>query len=233
MRPGREVEYFKTTKPTDSPSKSAGKIRSDHNSSTLANHYFCPLQSKTSYYQSLKMQFISIVLLLVSATSGLIAGPSANLMAVQYVELYREKTSNGSLIYLGPPEGSKMVRKEVPRLEEHDFCKKKQSITCDSGHTARNNLCDELVTELFADPTISVGLSPRQICYLGDGDENNHCCVSWNKVVKNLNKGDLSTPANSIMQQCTQSGISGKMDNVVLHGVCATACLSNSGTGCA
>ena len=213
------------------------------------------------------MQFTSIVLLLLSATSELMAFPSAdpNPAYVElyrektsngsliylgppegskmvrkadpnpaYVELYREKASNGSLIYLGPPEGSKMVREEIPRLEERGVCQKTQSITCDDDHTARNSLCDNLVADLFANPTISVGQSPRQICYLGGEDgKDSYCCVSWNKVVQSLTKGDLSIPTNSIMRQCTVNGISGKLNNIALEGVCATICLSNRGTKCA
>ena len=179
------------------------------------------------------MQFTSTVLLLLSVTSGLMAFPSTHPNSA-YVELHREKTSNGSLIYLGPPEKSHIVREEVPRLEERELCQKAQSIACDTKHTARNQLCDELVTELFADPTILIGQSPRQVCYLGNGgDGNSYCCVSWNKKVPNLTKGDLNTAVNSIMQQCTASGISGKMDNVVLQEVCATVCLSDRGKGCA
>ena len=116
-----------------------------------------------------------------------------------YVELYREKTSNGSLVYLGLPQDSNIVPKDVPGLEKRASCTASQAITCGDDNAARNNLCDQLVTELFGDSSVAVGSTPRQVCFEAD-DANNFCCVSWSVVIPNLIKGDLATPANSMQQ---------------------------------
>lgn len=177
------------------------------------------------------MQLISIVLLLLSATSGLMASPFAEPNPA-YVELSRNKTSEGSLIYLGPPEGSNMVRKEVTKLEEREVCRGTPSTECDKDKGAPNSLCDQLVTELFGDPTISVSEKARQICYLSDSSNNAYCCVSWNKSIKGLTKNDLSNPALKISRQCTENGISGKRSNVQIKNVCTKVCLSKRGKKC-
>ena len=149
----------------------------------------------------------------------------------EYVELYREKTSNGSLVYLGPAETSKMVRKE---LVTRKGCPTSSFPTCGTKHGASNDLCSDLVASLYSDPNTVLGLSPRQICRLNsEGDDPDHCCVSWSKAVKNLTKIDLADAANSLMNKCVSNGNTGKMDNVLLEGVCATVCLSNRGTDCA
>ena len=234
MRPRQVVESCKTIKVADVPAKPAGtyQIRSHlqhlNYPSALS---FTIRHTDLSLYYSLKMQLAFNTILLMSVASGVMALPSTAPNST-YVELYREKTSNGSLVYLGPAQGSGLVRKEVTRLEERAPCSANPLITCSENHTARNNLCDQLVTELFADSSIPINLMPRQICFEAEA-ANNFCCVSWSKPVANLNKGDLADSANSIMQKCTANGISGKMENTALFGVCATVCLSDRGTGCA
>ncbi|KAJ9662725.1 hypothetical protein H2198_001173 [Neophaeococcomyces mojaviensis] len=168
-----------------------------------------------------------------STTSGLIARSTAEVPS-SYVELGREKTGSGSLIYLGPPEASRMVRRSRLGLEERGACPTESSIICDTNHAASAPLCDQLVMELMSDSTDPIDIAPRQVCFLGaSGGSNNYCCVSWSRAVSGLTKGDLANSALSLRQGCTTNGISGRATNTDLHGVCATVCVSNRGTGCA
>ncbi|KAI1404055.1 hypothetical protein F4819DRAFT_505265 [Hypoxylon fuscum] len=183
------------------------------------------------------MQFKSITLALFGAT-GLMAHPFTERDSANpggFVELDRKPASdgNGSLVFFGP--GSKGITKRVGTnaVEERGSCQSKQPPVCSAEYTARNEICDKLVTELFADETVGVGEAPRQICYEGEAAETNeYCCVSWHNVVKNLNKGDLAPIAQEIMQTCTSEGISGKENNIYVHDTCTSVCLSNRGVGC-
>ncbi|KAI3317672.1 hypothetical protein HD806DRAFT_550329 [Xylariaceae sp. AK1471] len=182
------------------------------------------------------MQFKSTVLVLLGATR-LMAQPvqEGNIMAVRdYVELDRKpaSTGNGTLIFMGPEDGAN-VERSANLMEGRASCQTDPAPTCSGSHAARNEICDQLITELFADPTVSVGSSPRQICYQGAAaDKNSYCCVSWHKVVDNLTKGDLAPIAQKIQQTCTQNGISGKTYSVWVHSTCTDVCVSNRGTGC-
>ncbi|KAI1170210.1 hypothetical protein F4777DRAFT_570095 [Nemania sp. FL0916] len=180
------------------------------------------------------MQFKSTIVVFLGAT-GLMASPvqdGDNLAVRGYVELDRKPASdgNGTLIFLGSKDDGNVKRNAF--VEPRTSCKSNPAPKCSSDHAARNDVCDSLITELFADPTISVGESPRQICYQGSSGDNSYCCVSWHDVVPNLNKGDLAPVAQKIQQKCTQNGISGKTDGVKLYKTCTDVCLSNRGTHC-
>ena len=167
-------------------------------------------QQRLKHYiiKTLKMQFKSITLVFtfVMATS-LMASPlkvqnSTELLTPnEYVELHREKASNGGhLVYYGHGRHTKTARSEAAKLEERDTatCGYTNSPTCSDSHTARNDICFQLVTELQTDSAIAVGNSPRQICYEGSAAESNeYCCVSWHDVIPNLIKGDLASYANT------------------------------------
>lgn len=176
----------------------------------------------------------SIFLLLASATC-LLASPLTtqdHIVPNKYVELYRQPAShsNGSLVYLGHAPGTEP---ESSGVYERATCQYNAAPTCSSKYTARNDICDSLVTELYGDSQIGVGQSPRQICYEGAAAESNdYCCVSWHSVVPNLIKGDLAPIANTMLQTCTSNGISGKTYNIFVHGSCTSVCLSSRGTGC-
>ncbi|QIX02298.1 hypothetical protein AMS68_007815 [Peltaster fructicola] len=175
-------------------------------------------------------QYIAVLL---AAVSGVMASPLPDASTgpkTGYIEHFREpgKFTNGSLIWFGPA-----ANHTTRSLDERASCSiAGDAPKCDSSHTARNNVCDSLITELNGDGATGVPTSPRQICYLGDSESNEYCCVSWHNPVNGLTKGDLATPANTIMTQCTQNGISGKVNNIYLRGRCTAVCLSNRGTGC-
>jgi len=186
------------------------------------------------------MQLKSITLIFVCAmATGLMASPLAEADSGERTELYREKGSyGGSLIYYGPASGTKTRRLEAAKvkLEERLFgfgsdpktCPDTAEPSCSTSNTARNDICDKLVTELFANSNIKVGKSPRQICFFAP----DACCVSWGSEVPNLTKGDLAGHAMKILNTCTSNGISGKMPNVRVAGTCTEFCLSNRGTHC-
>jgi hypothetical protein len=155
------------------------------------------------------MQFKLIPLILACAMAkGLMASPLAARDSTEvdppndYVELHREDAaSGGSLVYYGPPSGTKTLRSLEPaKVEERASCSTTVAPSCSTSHTARNDVCDLLVTELQGDSTVPVGASPRQICYEGSSESNEYCCVSWHNVVPNLNKGDLAPYANTSKQ---------------------------------
>lgn len=208
-------------------------IRLHSSRCTLANSHSSPPQS-TSFASVpiIKMQVLSTVLFLASVTSGLVTPPTTQLVPTTYVELHSEKVANGTLIYLGPPEGSNEARDEASHLEERDNCAKAPAITCDNDHTARNDLCEQLVTDLIANGGVPVGSAPRQICFKGDGSKNNHCCVSWSDKIDGLKKGQFADAALAIQGRCTENGISGLQQNNKINGKCVTVCLSGRGTGC-
>ncbi|KAF2150287.1 hypothetical protein K461DRAFT_295582 [Myriangium duriaei CBS 260.36] len=152
-----------------------------------------------------------------------------------FVELFREPASgSGTMIYLGYPYENGMTTPADSTTEKQVSATCPQPVLmCDTNNFARNNLCAQLVAELQLDSTVPLPGTPRQVCYLGDGvAPNAYCCASWTTPVPGLTKGDLVEPASRIFKTCTANGISGKVDNLVLHDICVALCLSNRGTGC-
>jgi hypothetical protein len=114
-----------------------------------------------------------------------------------YLELWREEATipGDYLVYYGPPNNTVATRTTNPqpvRVEERSSCGTTAAPSCHTSNTARNAVCDSLVTELQGDYDVSVPQSPRQICYEGNSETNEYCCVSWHNVVPSLQKGDLA-----------------------------------------
>ena len=154
------------------------------------------------------------------------------------LELARERAqiSKGDLIYLGGSAGTANATASTlpePRSigKRASSCPQRET-KCSTSHAARNANCDALVTELGGDSGTKVVANTRQICYKGDSSKNEKCCVSTSEVIANLVKGDLVNAANTLLQTCTESGISGKMTNVLMGGVCGSVCLSNHEAWC-
>ncbi|KAF2275745.1 uncharacterized protein EI97DRAFT_475126 [Westerdykella ornata] len=157
-------------------------------------------------------------------------------------ELFREETkSGGSLVYYGElTNGTPIKRRFEARSPwwwgSNDNCPDEfddleNNLKCDTRNTAPNELCDNLVNELWGHGDIGVGQSPRQICYKDSSDKE--CCVSWHtQLPATLTKGDLAKHANSIMEKCTTSGISGRIRKVNILGTCTAVCLSKRGKHC-
>jgi hypothetical protein len=146
------------------------------------------------------MQFKSTFFIFTCAmASGIMASPLAARGSSDYVEIYRENgTTGGYLVYYGPTSGTKERRWESAKIEERDTSCPTQSLWCagmGGKHQARNDACDNLVTELNGDATVVIPANPRQVCYLSSSDSDAYCCVSWSKAVSGLTKGDLATPA--------------------------------------
>lgn len=123
----------------------------------------------------------------------------------EYIELYREKASTGgALVYYGPVGGTKTLRSEAAKVEERaprTTCRTTTAPKYSTSKSARNDICDALVTELQGDGQIGVGLSPCQIYYKGAAAETNqYYCVSWRKAVPGLIKSDLFGYANTSKQ---------------------------------
>jgi len=84
---------------------------------------------------------------------------------------------------------------EPNSLKKRATCTSTRTVTYSTENTARNDACDNLIQELNLDLSVSVPSSPRQICYMGNAEGNEYCCVSWSKPIPNLEKGDLYTVA--------------------------------------
>ncbi|PCG98615.1 Hypothetical protein PENO1_057130 [Penicillium occitanis (nom. inval.)] len=173
--------------------------------------------------------------------NGLVASPlsvrysSEELIPNDYLELWNEdaKFSDGKLTYYGPSNSTlKAARAVHPEIEGRSGCSTTATPSCHDSHSARNDVCDQLVAELQGDYQVPIPQAPRQICYEGSSESNAHCCVSWHNPVPGLIKGDLYDYAYSIMITCTEDGISGKINGVKVHNTCTNVCLSNRGTGC-
>jgi hypothetical protein len=145
------------------------------------------------------MQFNTTQLMLFSMfVTGLVASPIANQeQGSAFVEHYREVGKNGgTLIYYGPANSTEIGDSNISNtqsLQERASCGTSSTTpTCSTDHAARNDVCTTLVNELYDDADVKVQESPRQICYLGGSASNEYCCVSWDKPVKTLTKGDLA-----------------------------------------
>ena len=194
------------------------------------------------------MQFTMITLALLACATSLMATPfvTRDPGSEDYVELYTEPTTganNDSLVYYGYPSGT-----QTRSLPPSNVIAARQVTTttcpgsklyCDSSkknNGARNANCDSLVSELQGDAAIWV--TGRQICYRGDGDTDNSCCVSWSRDIPLLKKADLYPFALDMFQKCTGNGISGRTTlasvgtDYQYNPICATVCISNRGTHC-
>jgi hypothetical protein len=129
------------------------------------------------------MQFESIIFFFACA-AGLMASPLAEhqhstdiLTSNDYVEHYREPVANGTLVYLGYAEDAPSgvptpTRSRATKVEARKAKAKTTTTTCAAAtatpecstkYSARNDICDQLVTELQGDSQIAVPESPRQI----------------------------------------------------------------------
>ncbi|KAI1767427.1 hypothetical protein GGR53DRAFT_110929 [Hypoxylon sp. FL1150] len=186
------------------------------------------------------MQFKSVAFALLGVT-GQMAHPFSERDVAktgEFVEVDRKPASDGrgNLLFLGPGSKGGTKRADTDLIEERGTCHKPKDVPplCDKSNTARNEICDKLVSELYADDGIVVSGKTQQICYEGDGAETNeYCCVSWQREIDGLTKGDFADIANGIMQECTEDGISGRKEDVYVHNdACTGVCLSNRGTDC-
>lgn len=149
------------------------------------------------------MQFGSIIIIL-ALIKGLVASPlsvrdaNEELIANDYLELWHEdaKFSTGTVTYYGPSNSTlKAVRAIDSEIKRRASCGTSVAPTCHDSHSARNDVCDQLVTELQGDSQVSIPQAPRQICYEGSSESNEYCCVSWHNPVPGLIKGDLANYA--------------------------------------
>lgn len=184
--------------------------------------------------------------LVITCASSSMASPFAGSMnndptGSGFVELWRQpatkssNSSNGHLVFLGYPTGANHSEAHKFEQRSSSSCSANNQPKCSDDHTARNDICESLVTELNGDATVSIPQSPRQICYEGGSAESNeYCCVSWGSPVNPLTKGDLSGYATTLVSTCTSNGVSGKFDNVPVGSSqkCIEVCMSNRGTHC-
>jgi hypothetical protein len=152
---------------------------------------------------------IKFLIFILALATGLIATPLRTRSNVApdlgngYAELYSEQasTGDGQLIYYGlSGSGNTTSPSEQSGAVEHVTCTLYGNVVCDRNNAARNDVCDTLIQELQLDYTVSVGQSPRQICYLGVSTTNSFCCVSWHNPIPGLIKGDLFDIANTSKQ---------------------------------
>ncbi|KAL9106235.1 MAG: hypothetical protein Q9227_008703 [Pyrenula ochraceoflavens] len=171
----------------------------------------------------MQIKLIAVVLACASSlvASPLSAAPANNTGFDQLFELARErnKADDGHIIYSGALTGTALTTNGTAgtRPQKRTSACAKSKMHCSKSHGARNANCDSLVSELGADSRTPVVSGTRQICYKGDSSENEKCCVSVGETIDNLLKGDVYDPANTLLQSCTESGISGKLTNVLMQ----------------
>ncbi|KAF2235556.1 hypothetical protein EV356DRAFT_111689 [Viridothelium virens] len=177
-----------------------------------------------------------------ACVTGSMAFPSAkkinnNPEPIEFVELFREpasQKSNHSLVYFGYPNGANASHSAPIDLQKRT-CSAYSDPTCNTDNAARNDICENLVTELNGDAGVQISQHGRQICYEGDAAEKNkYCCVSWGTNVSPLTKGDFVGYTTKVVSQCTENGVSGKFNSVLLGSSqeCVEICMSNRGTHC-
>ena len=184
-------------------------------------------------------KYITLILAYISSAMTSPIGETAIATPVEYGEQYRQtaKHSDGELIFYGPPSNEtegKISPRDTSgsdiwqRATNHCSSTGLGPIGCVSNNVARNDICSSLVDELNGDGDVVVPESTRSLCYQGNSEHNNRCCVSWhNTVTQTLTKLDLATPAYNIMRTCTLDGISGKIRWIWLKNACTSICLSN------
>ncbi|KAI2608220.1 uncharacterized protein GGS25DRAFT_521395 [Hypoxylon fragiforme] len=188
------------------------------------------------------MKFSLVSSLIFIAATSVLASPLAasadglthdELLARDLVSLHTQDTGNGtSLEYFGVPDSTTKRWTPTPTLERRKSttCSAYPTPSCDNkDNEAQNELCSSLVDNLYAQATIAIDQSWRQICFKGEGGDK--CCTAWSTAVPWLRQGDLAANANTIMQTCTNNGVSGKMYGVRLQSTCLNQCVS-SGHGC-
>ena len=157
---------------------------SDHITNLIIFHLFLQVTNKYKlrHNQSFKMHFQSITLTLTFAmATGVMASPLKEKASNEMVELFRENGNDGGqLIYFGPGNDTDTV---TDPLQDLASCSSTAKITCDSSHAARNEVCDKLVTQLEGYSDVAVAKLPRQICYKGDSEDDEYCCVSWHNTI--------------------------------------------------
>lgn len=142
--------------------------------------------------------------------------------------LSSEDMEEGTLTIWGLVEVSK---REILALEPNvqRRCGSNKQI-CSESHVARLGACSSLISNLKNNKGANVGLSPRSICLKQNG---NQCCVSWKDPVGGLKQGMLVSTAQKSYNKCRNAGtVSARANDVNLHGVCTSQCLSDRPGGC-
>ncbi|KAH9889654.1 hypothetical protein F4778DRAFT_796727 [Xylariomycetidae sp. FL2044] len=126
-------------------------------------------------------------------------------------------------------EGDGDVQPTPTIAERGTKCSASPTASCDTkNNQAQNSLCANLLDDLNAQYDTSVPSSWRQICYRGtDGS----CCTGWNTQVNYLKQGTLAANVQTLNEQCSANGISGKIYGTKLSYTCVNQCV-NSGHTC-
>ncbi|KAH9894576.1 hypothetical protein F4778DRAFT_784011 [Xylariomycetidae sp. FL2044] len=170
-------------------------------------------------------------------TLGALSSPAPNPDAggdqpERLISIGEQKLENGATLeWLGPEpptktQGSRTATRAT--LVQRD-CSAHPTPSCSTSHTANNELCSNLVNQLYSTSRNTVPESPRQVCYK-DGDDS--CCTSWHNAIGGLDQGDLADGAKTILNQCVTAGVSGKIYGIKIGGACTDQCLSDRGNGC-
>ncbi|KAF2659662.1 hypothetical protein K491DRAFT_775373 [Lophiostoma macrostomum CBS 122681] len=184
------------------------------------------------------MHYKSSILFLGSFLSeSLMAAPlnSTDMHPLGRPELYRENSTHAGyeLIFYGaiPDENTRRQAQGPGGLQPRSTgCYSTADPICDSGNGATNDLCQQLVLDLYDNPNVEVGKSPRQMCLSGGTD--GYCCISWGTEIDGLFKYDFADNSEKILGKCTTNGVSGRMENVAIGPGCSALCMSKRGTHC-
>lgn len=218
-------------------------------------------EQKTSsllHSHTLKMQ-LKLLIILSALATHLMATPltarDTSDPGNGHIELYREDASSGDgkLIYYGHGDSGINPRADTVS-ESTGSCTpsgRRYCGTYKATDKARNDDCNSLLQELQAYPAIPIGISPRQICYMGSSDTFLLCCVSWSNPIPGLKRGDLSPIVNEskrpiykthtkawrsllliVITYCITEGIKGSVADISIEQVCTRVCVDKDGTIC-
>lgn len=135
--------------------------------------------------------------------------------------LFEEDTVDGGKIqWFGAPTVTKLARASCSAIGD-------VNPVCDSDNAADSDTCWKFIGTLQADANANVynDQGYRRACYQVDGRK---CCTQWNKDIPNLQKKDLIPGMTRMAQMCNEGGISGKLNNVNIRGVCVNQCLNDN-----
>lgn len=134
-----------------------------------------------------------------------------------------DTTDGGSMEFWGKRDiESQLVRRTKCKSDPIiPHCDNKENL-------AENALCDSLIGNLAAYGSQRIDKGWRQVCYKG---QTGKCCTAWSGGIDNLQYSDLVKNAQTMVQSCSNNGVSAKMSGVRIRGACVNHCL-NSGHSC-
>jgi hypothetical protein len=159
------------------------------------------------------MQFSTINLLVAGLMAqGLLASPFTGEEARDLFEMNVEQREGGSIVTYGETKRSLAPRADCggwfqPACPKTCKVVSKDTPECDDKNGGTNDVCNNLLNDLYGNSGVKLGSEARQICWKG-ADAKTGCCIKWTKAVDQLTKGDLTERAAESTQSTTLCSVS-------------------------